>query len=311
MSQPLPPYRPHDVRGVCSTCGVPHGAPPHAAPKRPLHQVMLAAVAIPFGLAMCVVTPVMGFTLARGVARAVVPLARFGPRALTGCPYRQVHRARLAPAYVRPAQGYIPPARRAANYVPPCGGVRSVDLPIARPVDTDAVPQPAYAPAPGSMLAQAGPFSLNRWELVRRARALVAGGAPVRLRELSYSTSAARAAAMLAPTDRLVPHYRSDGTSYVRVWGVTPNSPFGRIGLRSGDVISAINGRGVFNNDPESGAYAPVGSRSEPNVIEVIRNNRDRWVFVTYTAGAGGGAPGDNDVAVAYPATPTRYAYTR
>lgn len=72
---------------------------------------------------------------------------------------------------------------------------------------------------------------------------------------------------------RIMPNYRDGEPNGLRLVGVTPNSFYSQLGIRSGDVIHSVNGRAITNQRQAMQMLETMGRESQVT-IEVERRGR-------------------------------------
>ena len=71
---------------------------------------------------------------------------------------------------------------------------------------------------------------------------------------------------VLSRSARIVPEVRDGKPAGFRLYSIRPNSPFAKIGLQNGDVISSINGLGLTSPDKALEAYTKLRSANHLSV---------------------------------------------
>jgi len=164
-----------------------------------------------------------------------------------------------------------PPAREVA--VP----VTALDPPsVISPTRPDAEPATAPVAALTPLLAAIGPKTADAEALLERVQALARAGVPIpiELRRLPPDTEE-RLSPELASSVRIVPRQDNGRVVGIQVFGVRPHGLAARAGLRSGDVILALNGLSLADLSPplealsfgRRAALLELARRGEPRVI--------------------------------------------
>ena len=81
---------------------------------------------------------------------------------------------------------------------------------------------------------------------------------------------------------RVVPHYRDNSYAGVKLVGVRPGSLYRALGIRSGDVITAINGVTLDSPTKVLGIVEAIDAGQVTNVVvEILRRGEPKTL--TYT----------------------------